>query len=99
MPLLTEIQGEIGSYPLFLETRDDRRLPVSDRLHDASGADVLSLIIACIRDGVAPWDTEEVARDMANRLSARQGLSALPLISRDPITYVGWYVRVRQRAD
>jgi hypothetical protein len=52
--------------------------------------DVVGLVVACIQEDVPPRDREKPARHLAAALSARNGLDALPFISRDLSIFVGW---------
>lgn len=96
-PLLEEIQPDIGGYPVYLETRSGSLVPLAPLPSGSAMGDVVGLVVACIQEDVPPWDGEKPARHLAAALSARNGLDALPFISRDLSIFVGWYVRVRPK--
>jgi len=80
----------VGNYPIFVETRDRRFLPINGD----KGDDIVALVVACISEGAPPWESREPARNIAEKLSKEPDLDALMLVSRDPESFVGYYVRV-----
>jgi hypothetical protein len=65
-----------------------------------SGIDAVSLIVACVAIGRAPWEMRQSAEQLARTLSETLRLEALVLLRRDLELFSGYYVRVRpQRLD
>lgn len=90
------IKDDVEGFSVYLEMRDDRFLPISDPSADAAArADVVGLVVAQLIDGVPPWETEEPAQALAERLSTRPHLTAIVQLSRRAEAFVGYYVRVR----
>lgn len=81
----------------YVETRDERVLPLNPDQPNSEGLDVVSLIVTRSRDGILPWDTEEPAETLADRLSDRDDISAIVQLSRRLDSFVGYYVRIRPK--
>lgn len=93
--LLERIGEEIVGAQLFLETRDQRFVPVNLQHPNSDGLEITSLVVTWSREGIPPWETEEPAKNLAQRLSGRAGISAVVLLSRRLDSFVGYYVRIR----
>jgi hypothetical protein len=93
-PLLDQIREQIREYTVFLETRNHGFVSLEDFIARPRGSDVVAVAIAYVADGVAPWDTETPARVLADRLSPTLGFTPLIFSSRDPDSFVGYYVRI-----
>ena len=92
------IAGEIpagGSF--YLETRDQRFVPVDLQQLNSEGLDSISLIVTWSGDGIKPWETEEPAKEVARRLSERSDIEAMVFLSRRLDAFVGYYVRIRPK--
>lgn len=93
--LLERIGEEIVGAQLFLETRDQRFVPFNLQHPNSDGLEITSLVVTWSREGIPPWETEEPAKNLAQRLSGRAGISAVVLLSRRLDSFVGYYVRIR----
>jgi hypothetical protein len=93
--LVGRIRNDIEGYTVYLETRDARLIPLLSEDANAK-IDALSLVIAWIQAGVQPWEMEQPAQQLKERLSAHHGIDAIVLVSRQIQPFAGYYVRVRQ---
>lgn len=93
--LLDRIGEEILGARLFLETRDQRFVPVNLQHPNSVGLDIISLVVTWSREGIPPWETEEPAKNLAQRLAEREDISAVVLLSRRSDSFVGYYVQIR----
>ena len=89
--LLAKVRGETNGYTLFLETKDRSFVAVESATEIQ---DPVALVATWIQNGVPPWETEEPAKQLTHRLLERCGVRALVLLSRDPNSFVGYYVRI-----
>lgn len=92
---LTRTLGEaIEDGRVFLETRNQRFVPMGSLGSDSEGLDIVSLVVTWSHEGVRPWETEQA---LVERLSERSDVSAVLLLNRCVDSFVGYYVRIRHR--
>lgn len=80
---------------LYLESRDRTFTPWNPSDPDNHASDIVSLIVTWSRDGVLPWNTEQPAKDLQDKLAYHPNIEAMLLLSRDPDSFVGYYVQIR----
>jgi hypothetical protein len=90
--LLKKLEPALSGYTVFLETADERLLPIPA---EPMPADVVALVAAWIRDGRPLRETEAPAYRLADALRS-QGLDAYVQINRrrQP-SFTGFYVAIR----
>jgi hypothetical protein len=89
--LLVRIRPDVEGCSLFCEVANGRLQPLQP---DSLPSDAAAIVVTFVRKGLRGWESEEPARQLSERLRDRWGLSPLVLISRDPDSFVGYYVRV-----
>ncbi|MBY0375932.1 MAG: hypothetical protein K2Q23_18185 [Bryobacteraceae bacterium] len=81
----------------FLETRDQRFISLNPPHMTSEGVETVSLIVTWSRDGIPAWETEQPAKNLAERLARHRDLEAVLLLRRSLDSFVGYYVRVRPK--
>jgi hypothetical protein len=88
--LVGRIAGDIEGFSVFLETRNRRLVPPKQ----AKGEDVIALAVTWVAEDCPPPKTEEHAHRLLTRLAHRSDLDAFMQLSRDPGSFVGYYIRI-----
>lgn len=93
-PVVEEVRPYIEDHSILLETRFDGFVPIEDIETDDTERDVVAVAVALVRPDMAPWETEEPARAMSEKLQERLGRRVPRLVSRHFQSWAGHYVRV-----
>jgi hypothetical protein len=91
--ILGRIRQDLGERVVFLETAARRLLPLGPAREASVTEDAVALVVPC-RPPDSVTDPMEPARELAATLANRHNLDAIVLVSRDPETFVGYYVRI-----
>ncbi len=91
-PVVSLIEPHIESHTIFLETMNGEFVIPHQLSEDQ---EVISVIVAYVKEGVNPWDTEVPAKYMAEKLSRIIGRELPYLVSRPLNADVAYYVCIR----
>jgi hypothetical protein len=91
--LLGRIRKDLGDRSVFLEAAGRRMLPLGPAGQASATEVAVALVVPCGAPDSLP-DPMGPARELAATLADRYDLETVVLVSRDPETFVGYYVRV-----
>ncbi len=94
-PLLNSVKAHCQDCSIFVQTRHHGMLSVNDPKVEKPKSDIVALAITAARKGMKPWDSEEPARALCNKLKEVLGRNCCLQLNRDPDTFVGYYVKIQ----
>lgn len=93
--ILSLIEPEVGSHNIYIKTEDGRLILYASTESQECMVRAKGICVVYEHDGVKPWETEVPAKHMCEKLSKVLNSEPVVLLSRDPNSFVGYYVYVK----